>query len=126
VRAGQHILDESLVPGDIDQPEAHIAERQVGETEIDRDPAFLLFFEAVGIYSGQRFDERGLAVIDVSGGADDDSLHIVLKDNDESIKAELSVERQDRNTISLACPSKLPPDFSSDVMGFYPVFRLTA
>ena len=47
----------------------------MGEAEVDGDAAALLFFQAVGVDAGQRFDQRGLAVVDVAGGADDDVLH---------------------------------------------------
>ena len=45
--------------------------RQIGEAEIDRDAARLLLLQAVGIDAGQRAHERGLAVVDMAGGADD-------------------------------------------------------
>ena len=74
--AGQHVLDEALVAGDVDEAEAQGGgELEVGEAEVDGDAAALFLFEAVGVDAGEGFDERGLAVIDVSGGADDDVLH---------------------------------------------------
>ena len=74
--AGQHVLDEALVAGHVDEAEAEAGrELQVREAEIDGDAAALLLFEAVGVDAGEGFDERGLAVIDVAGGADDDVLH---------------------------------------------------
>ena len=48
---------------------------EVGKADVDGDAAPLLFFEAIGIDAGERFDQRGLAVVDVPGGADDDGLH---------------------------------------------------
>lgn len=45
--------------------------RPVGETEVDRDAARLLFLEAIRVNSRQLPDQRGLAVIDVPSGADD-------------------------------------------------------
>ena len=47
----------------------------MGEAEVDGDAAALLLFEAVGVDAGEGLDQRGLAVIDVAGGADDDVLH---------------------------------------------------
>ena len=47
---------------------------QVGEAEVDRDAARLLFRQAVGIGARQRLDERALAVIDVTGGGDDEMV----------------------------------------------------
>jgi hypothetical protein len=51
-------------------------EVQVGKTQIDGYSAPLLFFQAVGIDAGQGLDQGGLAVVDVSGGADDDRFHV--------------------------------------------------
>ncbi len=51
-------------------------EFEVGESDVDGDAAPFFFFEAVGINAGQRFYQRRLAVIDMSGGADDDGLHL--------------------------------------------------
>ena len=72
VRAGEHVADEALVAGDVDDTGAGaVGQREVGEAEVDRNPALLFFFEAVGVLAGERLDERGLAVIDMAGGADD-------------------------------------------------------
>ena len=38
--------------------------------ELDRDPARALLRQAVGVDAGQRADQRGLAVVDVAGGAE--------------------------------------------------------
>ena len=72
VRAGEHVADEALVAGDVDDTGAGaVGQREVGEAEIDRNPALLFFLEAIGVLPGERLDQRGLAVIDVTGGADD-------------------------------------------------------
>ena len=72
VRAGEHVADEALVAGDVDDAGAGaVGQREVGEAEIDRNPALLFLLEAVGVLPGERLDQRGLAVIDVTGGADD-------------------------------------------------------
>ena len=67
-------------PGDIDEAEtqrvaAGRGKFEVREADVDGDAAALFFFEPVGIDAGQGFDQRGLAVIDVPGGADDDGFH---------------------------------------------------
>src|SRR5471030_2773686 len=70
--AGQHIVHEALVARHVDEAELpSISQIAVGIAEVDRDAARLLILEAVGIDSGQRFDQRGLAVIDMARGADD-------------------------------------------------------
>jgi hypothetical protein len=72
-RAGEHVLDEALVPGHVDDRDALPGgKRQVGEAEIDRDPALLLLLEPVGVDAGQPPDERGFPVVDVARGAEDD------------------------------------------------------
>ena len=45
-------------------------QRERREAELDRDAARLLLRQAVGVDAGQRAHERGLAVVDVSGGAE--------------------------------------------------------
>jgi hypothetical protein len=43
-----------------------------GEAQVDGDAARFLLGQPVGVRPGQRLDERGLAVVDVARGADDD------------------------------------------------------
>ena len=77
--AGQHVLDEALMPGDVDEAQAQRGRQlQMRETEVDGDAAALFFFQAVGIDAGERFHQRGLAVIDMAGGADDNIFHGVF------------------------------------------------
>src|SRR5207249_11811290 len=52
-----------------------VAERERGESQIDGDPAPFLLFPTVGVHAGQRLDQRGLAVVDVTGGADRSEEH---------------------------------------------------
>ena len=70
--AGQHVVHEVLVARHVDEAEHRaVRRRQIGEAEIDGDAARLLFLEPVGVDAGERAHQRGLAVIDVAGGADD-------------------------------------------------------
>ena len=78
--ACQHVAHKALVAGHIDEAYANPAaigggEFEVSKPDIDRNATPLFFFETVGINAGQRFDERSLAVIDMSGRADDDGFH---------------------------------------------------
>ena len=74
--AGEHVLDEALVAGDVNEGEVDAANRLMREPEIDRDAARLLLLEPIGIGPRQGAHERALAVIDVSGRAyDDGSCH---------------------------------------------------
>ena len=71
--AGQHVLHEALVAGhvhDLDREPVGLLEE--GEAEVDRDAARLLLRQAIGVDAGEGLDQRGLAVVDVAGGADDD------------------------------------------------------
>ena len=72
--AGQHVLDEALVPRHVDEADLVVVGEPAGEAEVDGDPAPLLLGEAIGVDARQRFDERGLPVIDVAGRADDASF----------------------------------------------------
>ena len=51
---------------------------KVSEAEIDGDAAALFFFQAIGVDAGERAHQRGLAVIDVPGRADDERNERVL------------------------------------------------
>ena len=64
-------------PGTSTNAMSTAADLGVREAEIDRDAARLLFLQAIRIGAGQRQHQRALAVIDVSGRADDDRLHAV-------------------------------------------------
>ena len=73
--AGQHVADEAFVTGDVDESQHPAAlEIDIGEAEVDRQAAGLLLRQPVGIDAGERLDQGGLAVIDVSGGGDDHAL----------------------------------------------------
>ena len=73
--AGERVVQEPFVAGDVDEADLEVAALEVGEAEVDRDPARLLLGPAVAVDAGQRLDQRGLAVVDVSGRADDDPAH---------------------------------------------------
>jgi hypothetical protein len=47
----------------------------VCEAQIDRYPAPLFFLQAVSIDASKSFDQRGLPVIDMARGADNDGFH---------------------------------------------------
>ena len=84
MRSGQHVADEALVPGHIDDSRARrIRQREVREAEIDRDAALLLFLEPVGVLTGQRLDQSGLSVIDMTGCPDDRGRTDGLRDGQE-------------------------------------------
>jgi len=62
------------MPWDVDKADF----AQVSEPQIDRNAAALFFFQAIGIYPGERAHQRSLTVIDVSGGAYDERNDSVL------------------------------------------------
>src|SRR5712664_782050 len=70
-RAGEHVLDEPFMAGDVHDTRLDAARQWEGrKTEIDRDAAPLLFFPAVGVHAGERLHQRGLPVVDVASGTD--------------------------------------------------------
>ena len=72
VGAGEHVADEALVAGHVDDAcLAAVGQRQVREPQVDGDAALLLLLEAVGVLAGEGLDEARLAVVDVAGGSDD-------------------------------------------------------
>src|SRR5208337_5144187 len=72
--ARKHVLHETLVSRHVHKTKAHAAFFQKGEAKVDGDAAALLFLQAVWMHAGQSFNQRGLAVVNVTGGADDDAL----------------------------------------------------
>src|SRR5207245_10797689 len=73
VNSGQHVLEESLVPGHVDDAQvASAGQVHVSKAEIDGHPSALLLFQAVGVDAGQGLDQARLAMLDVAGGADDE------------------------------------------------------
>src|SRR5262249_26729076 len=75
VRAGEHVPDEALVPGHVDDAGPLAGGVEVGEPEVDRYPALLLLLQAIRVLPGERAHQRRLPVVDVAGGADDDRHH---------------------------------------------------
>jgi hypothetical protein len=72
-RPDEHVADQLVVPRDVDEVELDpIVEREMGVADVDGHPAAPLLGEAVGVDAGERPEERGLAVVDVAGRADDD------------------------------------------------------
>src|SRR3954465_13754885 len=63
-------MDETLMPRHIDETQF----AAVGIAQVDGDAAALLLRQAVGIDAGQGFDQRGLAVVHMAGGADDHAV----------------------------------------------------
>ncbi len=62
--------------GHVYEREVDAVDHDVREAEIDCDPARFLFLQAVRVGAGQSAHECALAVIDVSGGSDDDCPEI--------------------------------------------------
>ena len=68
-------LTKRSCPGTSTKPIESRASIEMREADVDGNAAAFFFCEAVRVDTGERFDQRGLAVIDVSGGADDDVFH---------------------------------------------------
>src|SRR5206468_9961872 len=74
---GEHVAHEIFVTRNIDNSDVEFlavraGEIQFGETQVDSNSARFLFRKAVEIGSGQRLNQRALAVIDVTCGGDDE------------------------------------------------------
>ena len=72
-RPRQHVVDESLVAGNVHEGDL-IADivGVMGETDVDGDAACFFLGEAVRVDAGQSLDQRRFSMIDVSGGTDDE------------------------------------------------------
>ena len=77
---GQHVPDEAFVPRHVHEPQPQRCavgqcEIQVGKTEVNRDAASLLFFQAVRINARERSHQRRLTMINVPSRAEDHGFH---------------------------------------------------
>src|SRR5207302_5160284 len=78
--SGQHVAHKTLMARNVNEAEAQLLttgsiQFEMGEAEINRDAAALLFLQPVSINAGKSAHQRGLAMIYVPGSADDDGLH---------------------------------------------------
>src|SRR5450755_3339048 len=70
--AGEHVAYETLMPRDVDEAECRSRRGlHVRKAYVDGNAARFFLRQAVGIHLGQRFDKRGLAMVDVACGGDD-------------------------------------------------------
>jgi len=72
-----HVPDEIFVAGYIDNADikpllVSALQDQLREAELDGDLSRFFFGEAIGINSAERFDKGALAVIDVTGGCENE------------------------------------------------------
>jgi adenylate cyclase class 2 len=73
--AGDHGVDQPLMPGHVHEVELVILLLKLGEAEVDGDAPLLLFWEAVAVDPGESLDQGRLAMVDMSRGAEDDVSH---------------------------------------------------
>jgi len=71
VRAGEHVLNKPLVSGNINKTNRATAEGQFGKTQIYGNATPFFFGQTVGVDTCQRPDQRRLAMVNVSSGAND-------------------------------------------------------
>ena len=78
----EHLPHKLFVAGDVDNTESKVAKIQFSKTELNGDAAFLFFRQSVRVDPRQRSDQRGLSVIDVAGGTQNEMCGhaIILKD----------------------------------------------
>ena len=70
--SSQHVANESFVTWDIDDAKSVGADDEFGEAQFDRDAPFFFFGKSVGVDAREGSNKRRLAVIDVSGGSQDE------------------------------------------------------
>ena len=64
-------MHKTLVAGNVHNADAKTVKVEIRKPKVDRDPAFLLFRQTVGIHSRQAADQTRFAVVDVTGRAED-------------------------------------------------------
>jgi hypothetical protein len=93
----QHVLDEPLMARHVDDADGSPARQgEPGEAQVDRHLAAPFFFPTVGIDTGERLDQRRLAVVYVASCAD----HIHREEH----------KRTDRGALrsTAVCPTMAP------------------
>ena len=69
--AGEHVAHKALVAGHVDKTDGPAFYRPVSKTEVDGNAARALFGQPVGFNARERPNQRGFAVINVTGGSDE-------------------------------------------------------
>ena len=77
---GQHVFHKFLMPRHVNNAEFNaVRQGQKRKADVNGDSALLLFFETVGVYPGQGFNQRGFAMINMACGPNDNVFyHSVL------------------------------------------------
>jgi hypothetical protein len=70
-RSGKHIFDETLVTRNVDETKMHFADAQLGKPEINGYSAPFFLWQTIRVDARQRLYQSSFAVVDMSGGADD-------------------------------------------------------
>ena len=75
--SSQHVAHKSLMARNINKSQPQLLagrgdQFQMSEPQVNGDAPPLLFFQAVGVNPGQRLHQRGLAMVNVAGSANDD------------------------------------------------------
>jgi hypothetical protein len=103
---GGHGLHEALVAGHVHHPgNRSIGQGEVGEAQLEGDAPPLLLRQPVGVDAGEGLHQRGLAVVDVPGGADD---HVECLDRCAVSQARRQRPKRDgahEERAAEACPS---------------------
>jgi hypothetical protein len=76
--SSQHILDESLMTGYINEAQSVTPDLHVSKAEVDGDPTTFLFLETIRVNPCQGSDQGGLAVVYMAGCTDDQVSHAAL------------------------------------------------
>ena len=111
---GQHIFDKFLMSGNVYHTGlGAIGPIQMGKAQLDGNAPLFLLDQAVGINARERFHQQRLAVVHMSGGADDHMLHFRL-----SFKASTIVAKSDSNRVRTS--SKNAPSWIRPITGISP------
>ena len=73
--AGDHRMDQPFVAGHIHKVELDLVIGKLGKTEVDGDPSFAFLRQTITIGPGERLDESGFPVIDMTRSAPNDVSH---------------------------------------------------
>ena len=106
---GHHVLNEFFVAGNVDDPDQLIARQpQGGKAQVNGDAAALFLLQPIGIGSGQRLDKTRLAVIDMTGCAQNKLIQensLFIRPPAAEILENIGQEDQQYSNTDGGCPS---------------------
>src|SRR5204863_5722187 len=122
--ADEHVAHEPVVPRDVDEVElVAVVQSQMRVADVDRHAPPSLLRQAVGVDAGERAEERSLAVVDVTGRADDDGHRRSVAASPVNAVPSAATRRGSSTGSTVRRSTTTPPASARATSGGSPVLR---